>query len=93
MSGAKVTLFHMDEYLGIRADHPASFRRYLRERVESMARPRFFHYIEGDAPQPLDECLRYTALLQAQPIDLCVLGVGENGHLAKCDEFAQELDL
>ncbi len=89
---SKVTLFHMDEYLGIRADHPASFRRYLRERVESMTRPRFFHYIEGDAPQPLDECLRYTALLQAQPIDLCVLGVGENGHLAFNDPPVARFD-
>ena len=89
---SKVTLFHMDEYLGIRADHPASFRRYLRERVESLTRPRFFHYIEGDAPQPLDECQRYTALLQAQPIDLCVLGVGENGHLAFNDPPVARFD-
>ena len=79
---SKVTLFHMDEYLGISADHKASFRRYMRERVESRVKPRAFHYLEGDALLPLDECDRYTRLLQAQPIDLCCLGVGENGHLA-----------
>ncbi len=79
---SKLTLFHMDEYLGIDANHPASFRRYMRERVESRVRPRAFHYIAGDALLPLDECERYGRLLQAQPIDLCCLGIGENGHLA-----------
>jgi glucosamine-6-phosphate deaminase len=79
---SKITLFHMDEYLGISANHKASFRRYMRERVESRVKPRVFHYLEGDALQPIDECERYTKLLQAQPIDLCCLGVGENGHIA-----------
>ncbi len=72
----------MDEYLGISADHKASFRRYMRERVESRVKPRAFYYLEGDAQLPMDECERYTKLLQAQPIDLCCLGVGENGHIA-----------
>lgn len=79
---SRVTLFHMDEYLGIDAQHPASFRRYLRERVESKVRPRAFHYLAGDCLEPLQECARYARLLQAQPIDLCCLGIGENGHLA-----------
>jgi glucosamine-6-phosphate deaminase len=79
---SRVTLFHLDEYLGIDADHPASFRRYLRDRVEKQVNPLQFHYIEGDAKEPLAECDRYTKLLKAQPIDLCCLGLGENGHLA-----------
>ena len=79
---SKITLFHMDEYLGIAASHPASFIRYLRERVESKVRPKTFHYIAGDSLEPIKECERYEALLKAQPIDLCCLGVGENGHLA-----------
>jgi len=79
---SKITLFHMDEYLGIKADHSASFRRYMRERVEWRVRPRAFYYIAGDTPLPLDECERYTKLLQGRPIDLCCLGIGENGHLA-----------
>lgn len=78
----KITLFHMDEYLGISASHKASFRRYMRERVESRVKPRQFHYLEGDALLPMDECDRYAALLRAQPIDLCCLGIGENGHIA-----------
>ncbi|MBW4555668.1 MAG: glucosamine-6-phosphate deaminase [Trichormus sp. ATA11-4-KO1] len=79
---SRITLFHLDEYLGVTADHPASFRRYMRERVEKRVCPQQFHYIEGDALEPVAECDRYTKLLQAQPIDLCCLGVGENGHLA-----------
>jgi glucosamine-6-phosphate deaminase len=54
----------------------------FRERVQSRVKPRAFHYLEGDALLPMDECERYAKLLQAQPIDLCCLGVGENGHLA-----------
>lgn len=89
---SKVTLFHMDEYLGIGADHKASFRRYMRERVESLTRPRAFHYLGGDADQPLDEIARYTALLKAQPIDLCCLGIGENGHIAFNDPPVARFD-
>ena len=89
---SKVTLFHMDEYLGVPADHPACFRRYMKERVESLVKPRAFHYLGGDADLPLDECERYTALLKAQPIDLCCLGVGENGHLAFNDPPVARFD-
>lgn len=79
---SRVTLFHMDEYLGIDDRHGASFRRYLRERVEMRVKPRAFHYLEGDTLLPLAECARYASLLTAQPIDLCCLGIGENGHIA-----------
>ena len=79
---SKVTLFHMDEYLGLDGDHSASFRRYMRERVEQKVQPAAFHYLEGDALEPIKECRRYADLLAAQPIDLCCLGVGENGHIA-----------
>jgi glucosamine-6-phosphate deaminase len=79
---SRITFFHLDEYLGIACDHSASFRNYLRDRVQQRVQPKQFHYIEGDALQPLVECDRYTKLLQAQPIDLCCLGIGENGHIA-----------
>jgi len=79
---SRVTLFHMDEYLGIEANHKASFRHYLRERVEALVHPRSFEFISGDTLLPLKECERYTALLCAGPIDLCCLGIGENGHIA-----------
>jgi len=76
-----VVVFHMDEYVGIAPDHPASFRRWIRERIADPVRPRATHYLDGLAP-PEEECRRYGALLAADPLDLCCLGIGENGHLA-----------
>lgn len=79
---SKVTCFHLDEYLGIDPNHPASFRYYLQERVENRVNLGKFYYIKGDALQPLDECDRYSQLLSSHSIDLCCLGLGENGHVA-----------
>jgi glucosamine-6-phosphate deaminase len=79
---SRVVFFHLDEYLGISPQHPASFRYYLHKNVEKRVSAAAFHYIVGDSVQPLAECEVYTQLLQAQPIDLCFLGIGENGHLA-----------
>ncbi|NET02100.1 MAG: glucosamine-6-phosphate deaminase [Sphaerospermopsis sp. SIO1G1] len=78
----RIILFHLDEYLGISGEHPASFSYYLRERVEKRVLPQKFHYLEGNSLEPIAECDRYTKLLQNQIIDLCLLGIGENGHLA-----------
>ncbi len=79
---SRVLFFHLDEFLGIEANHPASFRTYLRERVQKRVTAAQFYYLQGDALEPLTECDRYTQLLQAQAIDLCFLGIGGNGHLA-----------
>lgn len=79
---SRIVLYHLDEYLGIAAEHPGSFRYYLQEKVGNKINPRQFHFIEGDAAQPLAECRRYSNLLQRKPIDLCLLGIGDNGHLA-----------
>ena len=79
---SRVILFHLDEYLGIDAEHPASFRYYLHHKVEQQVNPRKFYYLNGNAKQPLKECDRYSNLLQQQEIDLCMLGIGDNGHLA-----------
>ena len=76
-----VTGFHMDEYVGIAGDHPASFGRYMQDRIVARTAIAGFHVIDGTAP-PADECARYAALLDAHPLDLCVMGIGENGHLA-----------
>jgi len=78
----RIECFHMDEYVGLSPNHPASFRRWMRERVESVVHPRAFHYIQGDAPDPEAECKRYAALLASGPIDAVSLGIGENGHIA-----------
>jgi glucosamine-6-phosphate deaminase len=79
----RITIFHMDEYVGIRADHPASFRRYLhRQIVDVVLHPAAFYEIIGDAPNILEECNRYADLLRLHPAAICCLGIGENGHLA-----------
>lgn len=88
----RITCFHMDEYLGLPKDHPASFQRYLHERVERRIGARAFHYLNGETMQPIAECERYGALLKAQPIDLCFLGVGNNGHLAFNDPPVADFD-
>ena len=78
----RVTAFHLDEYLGMSADHPASFRRYLRERLFDRLPFGAVHLLAGDAPDPGAECARYEALLRDRQIDLACVGIGENGHLA-----------
>ena len=78
---SQVTLFHLDEYLGLDGNHPASFQRYLRDRLGKLIDPKDFHYLQGDAPEPIVECDRYETLLP-NTVDLCCLGIGDNGHLA-----------
>jgi len=78
----RVEMFHLDEYVGISDTHPASFRRYLRERIVEKVHPRAFHFLAGDGADPVAECRRVGALLARTPIDAAFVGIGENGHLA-----------
>jgi glucosamine-6-phosphate deaminase len=79
---ARVVVFHMDEYSGLTADHPRSFRRYLREHlVERIPTPRAVHWIQAEN-DAAGECARYADLLAEKPVDLTCMGIGENGHLA-----------
>jgi len=78
----KTVFFHLDEYVGLADTHPASFRRYLRERIVDRVRPGAFHFIMGDAADPAAECRRLGALIRERPIDVAFVGIGENGHLA-----------
>jgi glucosamine-6-phosphate deaminase len=78
----RLTLFHLDEYLGIGGTHPASFQLFMREMVGRKVTPYQFNYLNGDTLEPIAECDRYHQLLSAQPIDLCFLGIGETGHIA-----------
>ena len=89
---SRITAFHMDEYLGITSDQPASFRRFLRENVIEKVKPGVVHFINGDALQPLTECSRYSRLLSENTIDLCCLGIGENGHIAFNDPPVAQFD-
>lgn len=78
----RVTVFHMDEYIGLDDRHPASFRRWIREQIETRFQPARVEYIEPDQGDPERECRRYEELLRSAPLDLTCMGIGENGHLA-----------
>jgi glucosamine-6-phosphate deaminase len=79
----RVTMFHLDEYIGLPPTHPASFRKYLRERfVENVGPLAAVHFVEGDRPDPRAECRRLGQLISAVRIDVAMVGIGENGHLA-----------
>src|SRR4051812_13473984 len=78
---SRVTVFQLDEYLGLPPDAPASFGRYLRERLFDRVRPGSVQLIDG-AAAPASEARRYADLLAAAPLDVICLGIGENGHLA-----------
>jgi glucosamine-6-phosphate deaminase len=89
----EVRIFHMDEYLGLPDDHPAGFATYIRHRVVDAVHPLEAHYVEPTEAGPE----RYAELLRRHPIDLCVMGIGENGHLAFNDpgvaDFADPADV
>ena len=76
-----VTCFHLDEYIGLPEDHPASFRRYLRERFSNLVAVRDFHFIDGQTDVQR-ECQRLQDLIDEHPIDVAFIGIGENAHLA-----------
>lgn len=78
----RVTIFHMDEYCGLPAQHPASFRHVIQERLVARVHPRAFYGIAGDAPDVAAEMEGYANLLTAHRPIACVMGIGENGHLA-----------
>jgi len=89
----RVAAFHLDEYLGIGPDHPASFRRYLREHLFDAVKPGEVHFLEGDADDPEAECERYARLLaEAGPADVACIGIGENGHIAFNDPHVADFD-
>lgn len=79
---SKVTVFHLDEYIGLSITHPASFRKYLLERFfNHVPQLKAFHLIDGEN-DPEKECTRLSTLIQNHPIDVAFVGIGENGHLA-----------
>jgi len=78
---SKVTVFHLDEYIGIPESHPASFRKYLRERFVNLVSPAAFYAINGET-DPLNECSLLNGIIEAHPVDVAFVGIGENGHLA-----------
>ena len=76
------TMYHLDEYIGFSADHPASFRRYLKERLVDVVRPGTVHFIQGEAADAAAECRRLNEIILQDKVDAAFVGIGENGHLA-----------
>jgi glucosamine-6-phosphate deaminase len=89
---SKVNVFHMDEYLGLDPQHPASFPQFLRRHFLSGITPKAFFPVLSHGRYPEDVCQEYAAALRAHPIDLTALGIGENGHLAFNDPPFAEFD-
>ena len=78
----RIVAFHMDEYVGISPDEPQSFRNYLTRTIFGKVRLRAVNLIRGDAGDIETERFRYEKLLRERKMDLIVLGIGENGHIA-----------
>ena len=78
---SKVTCFHLDEYIGMPMTHPASFRKYLKERFVEKVNIKEFNYINAEE-DPEEECKRLKDIISKKIIDVAFVGIGENGHLA-----------
>lgn len=79
---SRTTMFHLDEYVGVDEQHPASFVRYLRERFVEVVNPGVVHFVNGMAADIDSECERLSMLIAEKTIDVAFVGIGENGHLA-----------
>ena len=88
---SRVTAFHLDEYVGLPETHPASFRRYLRERfIDPLDGAVAFHPVNAGS-DPAAEAKRLGELIGCRQIDVCFAGIGENCHLAFNDPPADFL--
>lgn len=78
----RINAFHMDEYIGLPGNSPASFAYYLQKNLFEKVAFKSLNYINGSAANPLHECKRYAALLKNNPVDIVCMGIGENNHIA-----------
>ncbi len=79
---SKVTMFHLDEYIGLPVTHPASFRKYLQERFLLKLPPMQAVFLIDGERVAQEECLRLNNAINKHPVDIALVGIGENGHLA-----------
>ena len=87
-----VEVFHLDEYIGISTDHPASFVNYLKERVDSKVKLKAFHFV--DVSIGVEQIIeKLTGLINEKPVDVGLIGIGENAHVAFNDPPADFDDL
>lgn len=78
---SKVEMFHLDEYVGISENHPASFKRYLLDRFVNIVHPGYYYLINGEK-DPEETIAELTAILNEKPVDVGLIGIGENAHIA-----------
>lgn len=79
---SRINAFHMDEYVGLDPEHPAGFRNFLKRAIFDRKNFKSVNLLNGNADDPQQEAKRYDQLLREHPLDICILGVGENGHIA-----------
>jgi len=89
---SRINAFHMDEYLNLEASAPQGFGNFLRERLFDKVKFNSVHYLDGNAADPMDECLRYSDLLEEFPTDIVCMGIGENTHLAFNDPHVADFN-
>jgi len=88
----KIIVFHLDEYKGISEEHPASFRKYLKERILNDVNPKKIFFLNGDSDNIDKEIKNYSEELEKHPIDVACIGIGENGHIAFNDPHVADFN-
>ena len=88
----RVNAFHMDEYIGLDANAPQAFGCFLRDRIFSKLPFGSVNYINAESQDIETECRRYSELLAANPVDIVLLGIGENGHIAFNDPHVADFN-
>ncbi len=89
---SRIDAFHMDEYVGLDHQAPQAFGQFLRDRLFSLVPFRSVSYLNGEDPDTAKTAAAYTALLNAEPIDIVCMGIGENGHIAFNDPAFARFD-
>jgi len=88
----RIRAFHMDEYIGLPADAPQRFGSYLKEQLFDKVPINEVYYLDGNAADSQQECLRYSALLEQFPTDIVCMGIGENCHIAFNDPHVADFN-
>jgi glucosamine-6-phosphate deaminase len=89
---SRVNAFHMDEYVGLHSTAPQRFGHFLDQAIFGKLPFHEVHYINGNASNPEEECSRYAALLEANPVDIVCMGIGENTHIAFNDPHVADFN-
>ncbi len=89
---SRVNAFHMDEYIGLSADAPQGFGNFLKEHIFKHLPFKSVNYIDITAKDIDAECERYSTLLKENPVDIVLLGIGENGHIAFNDPHVADFN-